>query len=210
MKPFTVLTARAAPIDQPNVDTDQILPARFLKKSRNDPDYPRYLFHDLRFDDQGNEKADFILHQDAYRDIGILVADRNFACGSSREAAVYALMANGIRCVIAPSFGDIFFSNSFKNGNLPIIVAEDVSAELRRQLRDQAGAEMTIDLPAQIITAPDGEKISFEIDPARKERLLEGLDDITLTLKYDADIAAYEDRRADERPWVIPGAIPAV
>ena len=206
MKPFTKLTARAAPIDQPNVDTDQILPARFLKKSRNDPDYHRFLFHDIRFDDQGTEKSDFILHQDAYRSVGILVADRNFACGSSREAAVYALMANDIRCVIAPSFGDIFFSNSFKNGNLPIVVSEDVSSDLRRQLRDQPGAEMTIDLPAQTITAPDGEKISFDIDPARKQRLLEGLDDITLTLQYENDIADHESRQMQERPWVAPAS----
>lgn len=204
MKSFTVLTACAAPIDQPNVDTDQILPARFLKKSRNDPDYHRFLFHDLRFDDQGTEKPEFILHQEAYRSVGILVADRNFACGSSREAAVYALMANDIRCVIAPSFGDIFFSNSFKNGNLPIIVAEEVSVDLRRQLRDQPGAEMTIDLPAQLITASDGKKISFEIDPARKERLLEGLDDITLTLKFENKLAAFETKRAQERSWSLP------
>lgn len=204
MKPFTVLTACAAPIDQPNVDTDQILPARFLKKSRNDPDYHRYFFHDVRFDDQGNEKPDFILHQDAYRDAGILVADRNFACGSSREAAVYALIANDIRCVIAPSFGDIFFSNSFKNGNLPIIVTDEISQKLRRQLRDQPGAELTIDLPTQIITAPDGEQISFEIDPARKQRLLEGLDDISLTLKYENDISAYEERRAEKSSWSTP------
>ena len=206
MKPFTVLNARAAPIDQPNVDTDQILPARFLKKSRNDPDYHRYLFHDLRFDDQGNEKPDFILHQDTYRSVGILVADRNFACGSSREAAVYALMANEIRCVIAPSFGDIFFSNSLKNGNLPIVVSEEIARDLRRQLHDQPGAAMKIDLPAQIITAPDGEKISFDIDPARKQCLLEGLDDITLTLEYENDIAAFEKNRAQERSWSTPAS----
>ena len=206
MKPFTVLTARAAPIDQPNVDTDQILPARFLKKSRNDPDYHRFLFHDLRFDDQGNEKPEFILHQDAYRHIGILVADRNFACGSSREAAVYALMANDIRCVIAPSFGDIFFSNSFKNGNLPIAVSEEIATELRRQLHVQPGAGMTIDLPVQTITAPKGEKISFDIDPARKERLLEGLDDITLTLKYESEMVAFETKRAQERSWSTPAS----
>jgi len=204
MKPFTELTACAVPIDQPNVDTDQILPARFLKKSRSDPDYHRYLFHDLRFDDQGTEKPDFILHQDVYRNVGIIVADRNFACGSSREAAVYALMANNIRCVIAPSFGDIFFSNSFKNGNLPIIVTEEVSADLRLQLRDQPGADMTIDLPAQTITAPNGEKIPFEIDPARKERLLEGLDDIALTLKYENEMAAFEAKRAQQQSWSLP------
>ena len=204
MNPFSTLTACAVPIDQPNVDTDQILPARFLKKSRNDPDYHRYLFHDLRFDDQGAAKPDFILHQKVYQGAGILVADRNFACGSSREAAVYALMANSIRCVIAPSFGDIFFSNSFKNGNLLIIVTEELSADLRRQLRDQPGAAMTIDLPGQIMTAPNGKKISFEIDPARKQRLLEGLDDITLTLQYENDIAGYEDRRKSKNAWSIP------
>lgn len=204
MKPFSVLTATAVPIDLPNVDTDQILPARFLKKSRNDPQYPIYMFHDLRFDDQGNEKPDFILHQEAYRDAGIIVADRNFACGSSREAAVYALMANNIRCVIAPSFGDIFFSNSFKNGNLPIIVTDEISQELRRQLRDTPGAKITIDLSAQTIKAPDGSSIPFDIDPARKERLLEGLDDISLTLKYETELAAFENERAQMRPWSLP------
>ncbi|MEQ8192895.1 MAG: 3-isopropylmalate dehydratase small subunit [Rhodospirillales bacterium] len=204
MKPFTVLSGVAAPIDQPNVDTDQILPARFLKKPRGDPDFPRYLFHDLRFDDQGKEDPDFLLHRKPYRTTRILVADRNFACGSSREAAVYALMANGIRCVIAPSFGDIFFSNSFKNGNLPVIVDQAVSDDLRRQLNESPGAEMTVDLPAQTITAPDGRKIPFEIDAARKQKLLEGLDDITLTLKYADDIAAFEARRAADKAWTIP------
>ncbi len=204
MKPFTILTGVAAPIDQPNVDTDQIIPARFLKKSRNDPDYNRYMFHDVRFDSEGNEKQDFVLHDDAYRGAQILVADRNFACGSSREAAVYALIANNIRCVIAPSFGDIFFSNSFKNGNLPIVMDDSTAADLRRQLRETPGAEMTIDLPAQTVTAPDGKAIPFEIDPARKERLLEGLDDIALTLKYENDLAAYEARRTQERPWAVP------
>jgi 3-isopropylmalate/(R)-2-methylmalate dehydratase small subunit len=204
MKPFTVLSGVAAPIDQPNVDTDQILPARFLKKPRSDPDYARYLFHDLRFDDRGAEKPDFVLHRTPYRSARILVADRNFACGSSREAAVYALMANDIRCVIAPSFGDIFFSNSFKNGNLPIVVEQSVSDDLRRQINENPGVEMTVDLAAQTITAPDGKTIPFEIDPARKERLSEGLDDITLTLKYDAEIAAFEAQRALDMAWSLP------
>jgi len=206
MKPFNVLTAVAVPIDQPNIDTDRILPARFLKKSRNDPDYHKFLFHDVRFCEDGSENPDFILNQNAYHQAGILVADRNFACGSSREAAVYALIANNIRCVIAPSFGDIFFSNSFKNGNLPIIVTDEISQNLRRQLREQPGAEITVDLPAQIITAPDETKFPFDIDPARKERLLEGLDDITLTLKFENDMAAYEKNRAASRPWSIPAS----
>jgi len=160
----------------------------------------------VRFCEDGSENPDFILNQNAYHQAGILVADRNFACGSSREAAVYALIANNIRCVIAPSFGDIFFSNSFKNGNLPIIVTDEISQNLRRQLREQPGAEITVDLPAQIITAPDETKFPFDIDPARKERLLEGLDDITLTLKYENDMAAYEKNRAASRPWSIPAS----
>ncbi len=203
MEPFTKLTAQAVPIDLANVDTDQIIPARFLKRPR-DERYPSYLFHDLRYAEDGAERPDFILNQGPFRGAGIVVAERNFGCGSSREAAVYALMANGMRCVIAPSFGDIFFSNASKNGLLPVVVNGALASKLRRQLHERPGAEMTVDLERQTLIAPDGASHAFEVDPARKERLIKGLDDIQITLGYADAIAGFEERQAKKRPWVVP------
>lgn len=202
MQPFTTVAAPAAPLDMPNVDTDQIIPARFLKRPK-DERYRVYLFHDLRFEDEGGaEKPGFILNQEPWRRAQILVADRNFGCGSSRESAVYALMAGGYRAVIAPSFGDIFYNNSLKNGFLPIRLDAAVCADLRRQLHANPGAEITVDLESQTVTAPDGTRHGFELHPFAKHCLLRGLDDIQFTLEYQGDIEAFEERRATEMSWL--------
>jgi 3-isopropylmalate/(R)-2-methylmalate dehydratase small subunit len=201
MQPFTTLEAVAAPLDVANVDTDRIIPARFLKRPRG-PDYARFLFHDLRFDAAGNEKPDFPLNRAERRDARIIVADANFGCGSSREGAVWALMAYGIRVVIAPSFGDIFFNNGLKNGLLPIVLPAEGAARLRRALLDTPGSRLTVDLAAQTVAAPDGTAHRFEIDAFEKRCLLEGLDDIRLTLTYENDIAAFERRHAAEMAWL--------
>lgn len=202
MQPFTTVTALAAPLDMPNVDTDQIIPARFLKRPK-DERYAVYLFHDLRFEEEGGaEKPDFVLNEEPWRRAQILVADRNFGCGSSRESAVYALMAGGFRAVIAPSFGDIFYNNSLKNGFLPIQLEAAVCADLRRQLHTAPGAEITIDLETQTVTAPDGRQHGFDVHPFAKYCLLRGLDDIQFTLEYQQEIAAFEARRKEEMSWL--------
>jgi 3-isopropylmalate/(R)-2-methylmalate dehydratase small subunit len=203
MTPFTRIAAAAAPIDLPNVDTDRIVPARFLRKPRN-TDYARYLFHDLRFTDDGAPRPDFVLNQPAYREARILVAAENFACGSSREGAVWALDAYGIRVVIAPSLGDIFHQNCFKNALLPVILPAEVTAALRRQLQAAPGTTITVDLESQTVTGPDGTSHHFDIDPFRKQMLLTGQDEITLTLSYEAMITTFEDRQRAEMPWLIP------
>lgn len=202
MEAFTTLTAVAIPIDMVNVDTDQIIPARFLKRVRSDPEYASFLFHDLRLDDKGAERPDFILNQTPYRDGSIIVADENWGCGSSREAAVWTLMKNGIRCVIAPSFGDIHYNNGMKNGMLPVRLAKDACAALRGQLHAQPGARITVDLEAQQVTGPDGSVYDFEIDPFQKHCMVNGLDDIALTMQYDADFTAFEERYKKESSWL--------
>jgi 3-isopropylmalate/(R)-2-methylmalate dehydratase small subunit len=194
MRPFTRVTAAAAPIDLANVDTDRIIPARFLRRPQDSAGYERYLFHDVRFEADGAEKADFVLNQPAFRAARILVAADNFGCGSSREAAVWALGAYGIRVVIAPSLGDIFHQNCFKNGLLAVILPREVVADLRRHLHARPGATLSVDLDAQTVTAPDGAVHRFEVDPFRKQMLLSGQDEIALTLGYEAQIAAYEAR----------------
>ncbi len=204
MEPFTSLTATAAPFDAVNVDTDQIIPSRFMRKPRDDENYHTFLFHDIRYDEDGSEKPDFILNQAPYRDARILVAGHNFGCGSSREVAVLALMANGFRAVIASSFGDIFFNNCFNNGVLPIRVADETAALLRAGLHASPGASMTVELDPQIITGPDGAKVEFDVDPFRKHCLLEGLDAIGLTLEYENEMKAFEDRYRQERSWLYP------
>ena len=201
MEPFTTLTAVAAPIDIVNCDTDRIIPARFLRKPRV-PGYERWLFHDMRFDADGNERPDFILNQPAYRNAKILVAAANYGCGSSREQAVYVMYDYGIRSVIAPSFGDIHYGNALQNGLLPIVLPEDVCARLRAQLHEKPGATIGIDLPAQTVTGPDGTVYRFEIDPAAKERLVKGLDDVGLVLQHIERIEAFEERHLEVQPWV--------
>jgi 3-isopropylmalate/(R)-2-methylmalate dehydratase small subunit len=197
---FTRLHALAAPIDETNVDTNQLCPTRFNKVPRG-PAYARILFHDLRFDASGNER-EFILNAEPWRQAKVLVTGRNFGCGSSRESAVYALAEFGIRCVIAPSFGDIFAANAAKNGLLTVELPEETVAEIRQQLRSRPGAHIGVDLPAQEVTDANGKVHRFEIHPVKKRCLLEGLDDIARTGEYRDRFAAYEARRRAEVPWL--------
>jgi 3-isopropylmalate/(R)-2-methylmalate dehydratase small subunit len=200
MQAFKNLDAVAAPIARPNVDTDQIVPARFLRKPRSGG-FGGYLFHDQRLDKDGRER-DFVLNKPPYRDAKILVAERNFGCGSSREHAVYALWDFGIRAVIAPSFGDIFFGNSFMNGLLLIVLpAADVAA-LIGALDAKPGAHMRVDLAAQTVTGADGKTCRFDIDAYRKRCLLEGLDELAFTLSRRDAIKAFEQKHAADMPWV--------
>jgi 3-isopropylmalate/(R)-2-methylmalate dehydratase small subunit len=201
MEKFTKLDAVAAPIATPNIDTDQIVPARFLKRPR-EGGYGGYLFHDLRFDDSGAEKPDFMLNQPAWRNARILVADKNFGCGSSREHAVYCLADYGFRAVIAPSFGDIFYGNSFKNGFLPVVLPADTVAALRDELTKKPGARITVDLDRQEVISPSGTAHHFDIDPFRKQCLLQGVDEIEFTLGHHDAIAAFEQRQAAELSWL--------
>ena len=201
MEAFTTLTAVAVPLDVANVDTDRIIPARFLHRPRG-PEFGRLLFHDVRYDADGRERPDFVLNQPAFRDARILVAAENFGCGSSREHAVWSLAAYGIRAVIAPSFGDIFFGNCFKVGVLPVVLPAETVAALRGQLHAMPGAPLTVDLQAQVVVGPDGTRHPFEADPFRRDGLLRGQDEIALTLGHEAAIAAFERRRALEAPWL--------
>jgi 3-isopropylmalate/(R)-2-methylmalate dehydratase small subunit len=202
---FTRLTGAAVPIDLPNVDTDRVIPARFLRKPQGSEGYERYLFHDVRFHADGTERPEFVLNQAAYRPATIVVAAENFGCGSSREAAVWALMAYGIRVVIAPSLGDIFHQNCLKNGLLPVILPAGVVATMRAQLHARPGATITADLETQTVTAPDGVAHRFEIEPFARQMLLTGQDEIALTLGYEAQIRAFEARQRVDAPWMIAG-----
>ena len=201
MEPFSRLDAAAAPIGVPNIDTDQIIPARFLWRKRRDG-WGHLLFHDLRFDDAGAPKPEFVLNRDGYRDARILVADRNFGCGSSREHAVWALYDYGIRAVVAPSFGDIFFNNSFQNGLLPVVLPDERVAALRAMLEQSPGSRLIVDLEAQEMTGPDGKVDRFEIDPFRKMCLLAGTDEISFTLGHREQIAAFEDAYETKIGWL--------
>ena len=200
MEPFTTLTAVAIPIDQPNLDTDQIIPARFLGKPRNMQ--VSAVFNDLRYDPEGRPRPDFVMNQKAFADAKIVVAERNFACGSSRENAVTVMLDNGLRAFIAPSFGDIFFNNCFQNGALPIRLDAARVATIRAALRIKPGSKITIDLANQTVTGPDGKADRFEIDSFRKECLLKGVDEVNLTLSYEADIVRFEQRQRGELSWL--------
>jgi len=203
MKPFTTLTAVAVPFDMANIDTDRIIPVRFLRKLRNaDAGYEKYLFHDARFDNHGAEKPEFVLNQPPWRKAGILVAGANFGCGSSREGAVYALLDFGIRAVIAPSFGDIHYANELQNGMLPVTLPEEICRGLRDQLQAKPGATLAIDLPAQTVTDTLGDVHPFMIDPVYKERLLKGLDDIALVLEQLPAIETFEEKYHADQPWL--------
>jgi len=202
MRAFTSLTAVAAPLDLTNVDTDRIVPARFLRKAKG-PEYGRYLFHDLRFTPDGAEEPSFVLNQRPYRGAQILVTGDNFGCGSSREMAVWALDAYGIRVVVAPSLGDIFHQNCFKNGLLPVILPAPTTGTLRHALHAHPGATLSVDLATQTVVAPDGLAHRFEIDPFRKQMLLTGQDEIALTRGWERQIAEFEMRQAAEAPWVL-------
>ncbi|HZP35141.1 MAG TPA: 3-isopropylmalate dehydratase small subunit [Methylomirabilota bacterium] len=201
MEPFVRLTAVAAPMDLPNIDTDRIIPARFLRRPRESGFGP-LLFHDVRFDASGTERPEFVLNRPAYRPARILVTAENFGCGSSREMAVWALLDHGIRVLIGPSFGDIFFENCFKNGALPIVVPAATAAALRQTLAARPGTALTVDLEAQTITGPDGAAIHFEVDGFRKHGLLTGRDELALTLEQMPAIEAFEARRRAEMPWL--------
>jgi 3-isopropylmalate/(R)-2-methylmalate dehydratase small subunit len=201
MQPFTTLTAVAAPIDMANVDTDKIIPARFLRKPRG-PGYADLAFHDIRYDGEGKENPAFVLNQAPYRNARILVAGANFGCGSSREAAVYVLYDYGIRSVIAPSFGDIHYGNELQNGMLPVILPDATCQQLRQQLHERPGVQISIDLEAQTVTAPDGTVHHFEIDANHRERLLKGLDDIGLVMQNITEIEAFEERYHRAMPWL--------
>ena len=185
--PFKLFSSIAVPIDIPNCDTDQIIPGRFLRKPNDDPNYHRYLFHDLRFNVDGTEKS-FSFNFEQFKNGKIFVADINWGCGSSRENAVTALKSNGIRSIIAPSFGDIHYNNCIKNGLLPIQLSQAECNLLRRQLHQNSGGEITIDLDTQSLTGPDQAGYNFEINSFDKLRLLNGLDDISLTMEYDDKI----------------------
>jgi 3-isopropylmalate/(R)-2-methylmalate dehydratase small subunit len=201
MEPFARLEAIAAPMPVANVDTDQIIPARFLRKPRK-TGYGQYLFHDLRFDDGGTERPDFVLNQLPYRTARVLIADKNFGCGSSREHAVYALWDYGFRAVIAPSFGDIFYGNSLKNGFLPIVLPADAAAALCGHAQEHPGAHVVIDLERQQVTGPDGRARRFEIDAFRKHCLLEGIDELDFTLGHRAEIEAFEVSHSSTMAWL--------
>ncbi|MGE0845715.1 MAG: 3-isopropylmalate dehydratase small subunit [Flavobacteriaceae bacterium] len=200
MQKFTTLTGVAAPLPITNVDTDMIIPKQFLKTIER-TGLGKSLFYEMRFDEQGGENADFVLNKPAYRNAQILVAGDNFGCGSSREHAPWALMDFGIRCVISTSFADIFYNNCFKNGILPIRVSQEDLDRLMDDARRGANATLTVDLENQTIQGPDGGSIGFEIDPFRKHCLLNGLDDIGLTMEKAASIDAFESKAESARPW---------
>ena len=202
MTPFTTLTAIAAPIDEPNVDTNQLCPTRFNKVPRG-PAYARILFHDRRFNADGSEK-EHILNAEPFDRAQIIVADRNWGSGSSRESAVYALYEFGIRCVIASSFADIHLNNCYKNGLLPVVLGEAQCEAIRKQLRENPGATISVDLAAQTVIDPQGTTHRFEIHPVRKKCLLEGLDDIARTLQYQEAHDAFEVDYKRERSWLYP------
>ena len=199
MEKFDKLTGIAAPLDIINVDTDMIIPKQFLKTIQRSG-LGKNLFDEMRYTPEGDEIADFVLNQPAYRSAEILVAGDNFGCGSSREHAPWALLDFGIRCVIAPSFADIFYNNCFKNGILPIVLPQEYVDKLMDDAKRGANATVSIDLESQTIKGPDGGEISFEVDAFRKQCLLEGLDDIGLTLQKAAAIDDYE-ARLDAQAW---------
>ena len=199
MEKFSKLDAVAAPLNMINVDTDMIIPKQFLKTIKRSG-LGKNLFDEMRYGDDGSEIEDFVLNQPAYRNAQILVAGANFGCGSSREHAPWALLDFGIKCVIAPSFADIFYNNCFKNGILPIVLPQEDIDKLMDDAERGANAGLSIDLQAQEIRGPDGGVINFEVDAFRKTCLVEGLDDIALTLKQSDEIAAYEADLEDQ-PW---------
>ncbi|HJU32892.1 MAG TPA: 3-isopropylmalate dehydratase small subunit [Hyphomicrobiaceae bacterium] len=201
MDKFTKLTGVAVPINMTHVDTDRIIPKNYLKTIKR-TGLGKALFAEMRYDSAGREDPEFILNKEPFRKATIMVAGENFGCGSSREHAPWALLDFGIRSVIAPSFADIFFNNTFKNGILPITLPVARVNELLRFLLELPGAEITIDLPAQTVLGPDGKIDKFEIDPFRKHCLVNGLDDIGLTLQHEGAIQAFEARSQTQRPWV--------
>ena len=201
MQKFTVLTGVAAPMPIVNVDTDMIIPKQFLKTIKR-TGLGKSLFFEMRFEQDGVEKPGFVLNRPAYRKAEILVAGDNFGCGSSREHAPWALLDFGIRCVISTSFADIFYNNCFKNGILPVVVTPEDQKALMDDAERGANATLTVDLEQQTIRGPDGGMIRFDIDPFRKHCLINGLDDIGLTLEKAPAIASFEQRQSASQPWL--------
>ncbi len=200
MEKFTTLSGVAAPLPMINVDTDMLIPKQFLKTIKR-TGLGTHLFDEMRYGDDGKELPDFVLNKPAYRNAEILVAGDNFGCGSSREHAPWALLDFGIRCVIAPSFADIFYNNCFKNGILPIVLPQEDVDKLMDDADRGSNAIVTVDLAAQEVRGPDGGCISFDIDQFRKHCLLEGLDDIGLTLQKEEAISSFEAKRAETQSW---------
>ena len=201
MEKFTKLTGVAAPLPITNIDTDMIIPKQYLKTIAR-TGLGKGLFSELRYKDDGSENPDFVLNKPAYRGAQILVAEDNFGCGSSREHAPWALLDFGVRAIISTSFADIFYNNCFKNGILPIKVSKENLAKLMDDASRGANATLTVDLEAQEIRGPDGGVVKFDIDPHRKQCLLEGLDDIGLTMVKAPIISEFEARMKSDRPWV--------
>ena len=201
MKKFETFTGVAAPMPIRNIDTDMIIPKQFLKTIKREG-LGVHLFDEMRYLDDGSENPDFVLNQSAYRNAQIIVASDNFGCGSSREHAPWALNDFGISVIISTSFADIFYNNSFKNGMLPIRVDEDTLAKLMDDAERGQNAQLTIDLENQTISGPDGGSVHFDVDPFRKHCLLEGLDDIGLTLKKGDSIDTFEDQQKASQPWL--------
>ena len=201
MDKFTTLTGVAAPLPMINVDTDMIIPKQYLKTIER-TGLGKALFDEMRYNPDGSEKPEFVLNQPAYRKAQILIAGENFGCGSSREHAPWALLDFGIRAVIAPSFADIFHTNSLKNGVLPIRLPQEICAQLMDDARKGANARITIDLDKQTITRPDGQTVHFEIGAFHKNCLLQGIDEIGMTLKKDKAIAGFEDKHRKHQPWL--------
>jgi 3-isopropylmalate/(R)-2-methylmalate dehydratase small subunit len=200
MEKFTTLTGVAAPMPLVNIDTDMIIPKQYLKTIKR-TGLGVHLFDEMRYTAEGEEEPGFVLNQPAYRDASILIAGDNFGCGSSREHAPWALLDFGIRCVVSTSFADIFYNNCFKNGILPVILPQDAVDHLMDDATKGSNARITVDLEAQTVTASDGRTFKFDIDPFKKHCLLNGLDDIGLTLEKVSAIDAYESRAQTQFPW---------
>ena len=201
MENFTTLSAIAAALPEANIDTDKIIPARFLKTTQR-TGLGRHAFDAMRYREDGSENPDFVLNREPWRKAEILITFDNLGCGSSREHAPWALLDFGIRCVIAPSFADIFFNNCFKNGILPISLPREVCERLMDDASMGENARLTVDLARQVVIRPDGEEVSFDIDPFRKHLLLEGLDDIGQTLQHEQGITRSENREHQEKSWM--------
>jgi 3-isopropylmalate/(R)-2-methylmalate dehydratase small subunit len=201
MQKFDKLSGIAAPMDILNIDTDMIIPKQFLKTIKRSG-LGANLFHEMRFDDEGNDRPEFVLNKPAYKEAKIIVAGDNFGCGSSREHAPWALLDYGVRCVISTSFADIFFNNCFKNGILPIKVTAEQRDALMADAADAENPELSVDLVTQTISRPNGATINFDVEPFRKQCLLDGLDDIGLTLEKGREIDRFEAGRDADRPWL--------
>ena len=201
MEKFTTLTGVPAPMDMINIDTDMIIPKQFLKSIER-TGFGKSLFFEMRYRDDGSENPDFVLNKPQYRDAKVLIAGDNFGCGSSREHAPWALLDFGITCVIAPSFADIFYNNCFKNGILPIKLPKEDVDKLLDDAERGANATLTIDLEAQTIRGPDGGEINFDVDEFKKHCLLNGLDDIALTMENEAKIDDFEEKQKAAQPWL--------